>query len=59
MNKLLAISVVLLSLNLYVGCSKESADATIGKDGAITDEDFEKLKKENPDYFKKMEKKED
>ena len=59
MNKLLTISIALLSLYLYTGCSKESADATIGKDGAITDEDFEKLKKENPDYFKKMEKKED
>lgn len=59
MSKLITISVTLLLLNLYVGCSKESAEETIGKDGAITDEEFEKLKKDNPDYFKNMENKKD
>ena len=50
-------SVALLLLNQFAGCSKESGEETIGKDGAITNEEFEKLKKDNPDYFKNMENK--
>ena len=40
-----------------VGCSKEPEDNTIGKDGGITDEEFKRLQKENPEYFSKDKKK--
>ena len=40
-----------------VGCSKVPEDNTIGKDGGITDEEFKRLQKENPEYFSKEKKK--
>ena len=49
----------LIIILFAVGCSKEPEDNTIGEDGGITDEEFKRLQKENPEYFDFSEKKED